>query len=182
MTEIKPEQAALNTGSGSASDGEPAANPSLSVFFPAYNDAGTIASMVLAALHTCVRLTDDYEVIVVNDGSSDYTAEVLADLAATHSHVRIITHKKNRGYGGALQTGFKSASKELVFYTDGDAQYDAHEISLLYAAMRPHIDIVQGYKISRNDPIFRVIIGKLYHWIVRIAFGLHVRDTDCDFR
>ncbi len=157
-------------------------NPGISVFFPAYNDAGTIASMVLAALHTCARLTDDYEVIVVNDGSTDYTAEVLSDIAARYERLRIITHTQNRGYGGALRTGFKSATKELVFYTDGDAQYDAHELAMLLPAMRPEVDIVQGYKIARHDPLFRIVIGKVYHWMVRFAFGLHVRDTDCDFR
>src|SRR5947209_2164119 len=158
------------------------ARPGISVFFPAYNDAGTIASMVLAALHTCATLTDDYEVIVINDGSSDYTGEVLADIASKYDRVKIITHPQNRGYGGALKTGFKAASKELVFYTDGDAQYDAHELALMVAALRPEVDIVQGYKIARQDPIFRVIIGRTYHWIVRAAFGLHIRDTDCDFR
>src|SRR5438034_10534635 len=156
--------------------------PSISAFFPAYNDAGTIASMVLAALHTCASLTDDYEVIVVNDGSTDYTGEVLADIASRYEHVRVITHPANRGYGGALRTGFKTASKELVFYTDGDAQYDAHELAMLLPAMRPTVDIVQGYKIARHDPIFRIVIGKIYHWIVTLSFGLRVRDTDCDFR
>src|SRR3954469_22675670 len=160
----------------------PRARPGISVFFPAYNDAGTIASMVLAALHTCASLTDDYEAIVVNDGSTDYTGEVLADLASQYKHVRVITHPQNRGYGGALRTGFNAASKELVFYTDGDAQYDAHELAMLLPAMRPEVDIVQGYKIARHDPIFRIIIGKTYHWIVKLSFGLHVRDTDCDFR
>ena len=156
--------------------------PGISVFFPAYNDAGTIASMVLAALRTCARITDDYEVIVVNDGSTDYTAEVLEDIASKYDRVRVITHKKNRGYGGALQTGFKAASKELVFYTDGDAQYDAHELAILAPAMRSDVDIVQGYKIARHDPLFRIIIGRIYHLIVKVAFGLPVRDTDCDFR
>jgi glycosyltransferase involved in cell wall biosynthesis len=160
----------------------PRARPAISVFFPAYNDAGTIASMVLAALHTCASLTDDYEVIVVNDGSTDYTGEVLADLASQYKHVRVITHPVNRGYGGALRTGFETASKELVFYTDGDAQYDAHELATLLPAMRPEVDIVQGYKIARHDPIFRIVIGKVYHWIVKLWFGLRVRDTDCDFR
>ena len=84
--------------------------------------------------------------------------------------------------GGALRLGFETASKELIFYTDGDAQYDAHELALLYAALRPDVDIVQGYKIARSDPFFRIIIGRTYHWIVKIAFGLPIRDTDCDFR
>jgi glycosyltransferase involved in cell wall biosynthesis len=137
---------------------------------------------VLAALHTCAALTDDYEVIVVNDGSTDYTGEVLADIASRYEHVRVITHPTNRGYGGALRTGFKTASKELVFYTDGDAQYDAHELALLLPAMRPEVDIVQGFKIARHDPIFRIVIGKIYHWIVKLSFGLRVKDTDCDFR
>lgn len=156
--------------------------PGISVFFPAYNDAGTIASMVLAALRTCAELTDDYEVIVVENGSTDYTVAVLEDLASRYERLTVLTHREPLGYGGALQIGFKTASKELVFYTDGDAQYDAHELAMLLPAMRPDVDIVQGYKIARHDPIFRIVIGKLYHWVVKIAFGLPVRDTDCDFR
>ncbi len=179
QTDTRGSSAASSTGIQPSADSE---RPGISVFFPAYNDAGTIASMVLAALRTCAKLTDDYEVIVVNDGSTDYTAEVLEDIASKYDRVRIITHKKNRGYGGALQTGFKSASKELVFYTDGDAQYDAHELAILAPAMRPDVDIVQGYKIARHDPLFRIVIGRIYHLIVKIGFGLPVRDTDCDFR
>ena len=156
--------------------------PGISVFFPAYNDAGTIASMVIAALRTCAQLTDDYEVIVVENGSTDYTVEVLEDLAETHERLRVLTHREPLGYGGALQVGFREARKELVFYTDGDAQYDAHELALLLAALRPEVDIVQGYKIERHDPLFRIVIGRIYHWTVKLAFGLPVRDTDCDFR
>jgi glycosyltransferase involved in cell wall biosynthesis len=156
--------------------------PGISVFFPAYNDAGTIASMVLAALHTCNRLTADYEVTVVENGSTDYTVEVVEDLMRSHDHLKLLSHKEPLGYGGALRLGFETASKELVFYTDGDAQYDAHELGLLFAALRPDVDIVQGYKIARSDPLFRIIIGRTYHWIVKIAFGLPIRDTDCDFR
>jgi glycosyltransferase involved in cell wall biosynthesis len=163
-------------------DGRTPGGPSISVFFPAYNDAGTIASMVLAALSTCEKLTDDFEVTVVENGSTDYTVEVCEDLARRFSRFRLLAHREPLGYGGALQVGFKSATKELVFYTDGDAQYDPHELSILYAAMRPDVDIVQGYKIARHDPLFRIIIGRLYHWIVKIAFGLPIRDTDCDFR
>jgi glycosyltransferase involved in cell wall biosynthesis len=157
--------------------------PSISVFFPAFNDGGTIASMVLAALTTCRKLTDDYEVIVINDGSRDYTGEMLDELAAVYpDHVRIVHHGKNRGYGGALRSGFATASKDLVFYTDGDAQYDPHELEVLLQKLEPGVDVVQGYKIERHDPFHRVIIGRIYHWTVKITFGLHVRDTDCDFR
>ncbi len=167
----------------STSSIEAVKKPSISVFFPAYNDSGTIASLVLAALTTCRKLTDDYEVIVINDGSQDYTAEVLDELASVYpDHVRIIHHVKNRGYGGALRSGFAAATKDLVFYTDGDAQYDPHEMSLLLEKLAPGVDIVNGYKIERHDPLHRIIIGRVYHWTVKIAFGLVVRDTDCDFR
>jgi glycosyltransferase involved in cell wall biosynthesis len=96
--------------------------PSITAFFPAYNDAGTIASMVVVADRTLRALTDDYEIIVVNDGSPDHTGEILADLAARYPRLRIVTHPRNRGYGGALRSGFAHATKELVFYTDGDAR------------------------------------------------------------
>lgn len=155
---------------------------SISVFFPAYNDGGTIASMVLSAILTLRDLTDDYEVIVVDDGSQDYTPEILDELARVYPCVRIIHHAQNMGYGGALRTGFASATKELVFYTDGDAQYDAHELKLLYNALVNGVDLVNGYKISRSDPWYRVVIGRIYHWTAKLAFGLKLRDVDCDFR
>jgi len=96
----------------------------LSMFFPAYNDGGTIASLVILAVQVAGRLTPDFEVIVVNDGSTDSTHEILDELARTYSHVRVIHHAGNRGYGAALRTGFASATKDFVAYTDGDAQYD----------------------------------------------------------
>ena len=156
--------------------------PSISAFFPAYNDGGTIPSMVLTALLTLRSLTDDYEVIVVNDGSTDYTAEVLEEMAGRYPELRVIHHEQNKGYGGALRTGFSSATKDLVFYTDGDAQYDPHELADLYQAWSDQVDLVNGYKISRSDPLHRTIIGRVYHWTVKLAFGLQVRDVDCDFR
>jgi glycosyltransferase involved in cell wall biosynthesis len=163
----------------SAADPKPAG---LSVFFPAYNDSGTIASMVIRAVKAASELTPDYEVIVVNDGSSDATAQIADELARTYPHVRVIHHAKNRGYGGALQTGFRSATKDLIFYTDGDAQYDPGEIAALWGRMTADADLVNGYKISRSDPLHRIIIGRIYHHAVSLLFGLHVRDVDCDFR
>jgi glycosyltransferase involved in cell wall biosynthesis len=155
---------------------------SISIFFPAYNDGGTIASMVVSALLTVRELTDDYEIIIVNDGSADYTPQVLDELADVYDAVRVVHHPQNRGYGGALRTGFRSATKELIFYTDGDAQYDARELKVLYPALVDGVDMVNGYKISRSDPWFRKIIGRTYHWMVKLAFGLRLRDVDCDFR
>jgi len=152
------------------------------VFFPAYNDSGTIASLVISALRTARTLTSDYEVIVVNDGSADATADILNELARTYPQVRVVHHEKNRGYGGALRSGFAAATREVVFYTDGDAQYDPAEMSVLWHALVDGVDLVNGYKISRSDPLHRIIIGRIYHHIVSVMFGLTVRDVDCDFR
>ena len=156
--------------------------PGISVFFPAYNDSATIASLVMTALDACAELTDNYEVIVVNDGSTDATAEVADKLAKSYPQVRVIHHPQNRGYGGALRSGFAAATKEFVFYTDGDAQYDPRELRLLWQVMAPGIDIVNGYKISRSDPIHRIIIGRVYRRLMRITFRLPIYDIDCDFR
>jgi glycosyltransferase involved in cell wall biosynthesis len=161
----------------------PAPTPAgLSVFFPAYNDSGTIASMVIRAVKAAADLTPDYEVIVVNDGSADATAEIADELARQYPHVRVVHHATNRGYGGALQTGFRSATKEFIFYTDGDAQYDPGEIARLWEMMSENADLVNGYKISRSDPAHRIVIGRIYHHVVSLLFGLQVRDVDCDFR
>ncbi|HXH05671.1 MAG TPA: glycosyltransferase family 2 protein [Vicinamibacterales bacterium] len=155
---------------------------SLSIFFPAYNDSGTIASLVITAVQTARELTSDFEVIVVDDGSADGTARILGELARLYPQVRVVRHDRNRGYGAALRSGFAAARKELVFYTDGDAQYDPTELVLLWRAMGPGVDLVNGYKISRSDPLHRVIIGRIYHHTVKLLFGLAVRDVDCDFR
>jgi glycosyltransferase involved in cell wall biosynthesis len=155
---------------------------SLSMFFPAYNDGGTIASLVIQAVQVASRLTPDFEVIVVNDGSSDATAGICDELARTYPQVRVIHHAHNRGYGGALRTGFAAATKELVAYTDGDAQYDPAELAVLWNQLTPEADMVNGYKISRSDPVHRIIIGRVYHHTVKLMFRLRVRDVDCDFR
>ena len=157
--------------------------PSLSVFFPAYNDSGTIASLVIRAVQVASELTPDYEVIVINDGSRDATPLILDELARLYpAHVRIVHHPQNRGYGGALRSGFATASKELVFYTDGDMQYDPAEMRALWAQLSPEVDWVNGYKISRSDPAHRIVIGRVYHHVVKLLFGFKVRDVDCDFR
>jgi glycosyltransferase involved in cell wall biosynthesis len=156
--------------------------PGLSVFFPAYNDSGTIASLVITSLKAAAKLTDDFEIIVVNDGSADATAEIADELARTYPQVRVVHHPANRGYGGALRSGFSAATRDLVFYTDGDAQYDPAEMEALWRAFGDGVDLVNGYKISRSDPLHRIVIGRIYHHTVRLLFGLKVRDVDCDFR
>ncbi len=156
---------------------------SLSIFFPAYNDSGTIGSLVIRALQVAESLTAEYEVIVVNDGSKDETADILAELQRLYpAHLRVVDHVVNRGYGAALRSGFAAARMDLVFYTDGDAQYDPAEIAELWQAMTDDVDWVNGWKISRSDPLHRIVIGRVYHHTVKTLFGLTVRDVDCDFR
>ena len=155
---------------------------SLSIFFPAYNDWGTIASLVVLSDIVARELTDDYEIIVVNDCSPDHEQMILDDLGTRYPRLKVVKHEKNRGYGGALRSGFATASKDFVFYTDGDAQYDVRELKLLWEK-RTGMDLVNGWKIERSDPLHRKIVGKCYQHFVRTLFGLKdIRDVDCDFR
>jgi glycosyltransferase involved in cell wall biosynthesis len=155
---------------------------SISVFFPAFNDEQTISSLVHKALKVLPEFTDDYEVLVINDGSVDGTAQIIDHLAQTLPQVRAIHHPHNLGYGAALQTGFLHASKELVFYTDGDGQYDVDELRRLVPLMRGEIDVVNGYKSCRADSQSRKVVGELYNGVARKLFQLPIRDVDCDFR
>src|SRR5262245_13747049 len=159
----------------------PQSTPGISAFFPAYNDWGTIASLVVLVSAVLRELTPDWEVIVVNDASPDHTSQILDELQKTNPHLRVVTHEKNRGYGGALRSGFAAATKEYIFYTDGDAQYDVRELKLLWQE-RGNADLVNGFKIARSDPLHRKIVGKLYHRFVKTCFGLRIKDVDCDFR
>jgi glycosyltransferase involved in cell wall biosynthesis len=128
------------------------------------------------------RITNDYEIIAVDDGSSDGSVAVLQALVTEVPRFRFVEHGHNRGYGAALATGFRSATKDYVFYTDGDGQYDPSELQLLADAMRPGIDVVNGYKRTRQDPWYRLLVGNIYQQMARIMFSLPIRDVDCDFR
>ena len=154
----------------------------VSVFFPAYNDEASIAALVADALEVLPRLTEDFEVIVVNDGSTDGTARVLEGLARAEPRLRVVRHGVNRGYGGALRTGFASAAKELVFYTDGDGQYDVRELARLWPLLAEGVDIVNGYKLQRADGWQRKALGALYNGLAHLLFNIPIRDVDCDFR
>lgn len=156
---------------------------SISVFFPAYNDAQSIPRLVRRAFEILETSGRDFEVVVVNDGSHDNTGDVLEKLAEEMGpRLRIVTHESNRGYGGALRSGFASADKDLVFYTDGDGQYDVGELTKLLDAMTPDVGLVNGYKLERNDPKHRIWIGNTYNAFARFLFGIQIRDVDCDFR
>lgn len=155
---------------------------SISVFFPCYNDAKSISGLVLDAQKTLVTLVDDWEIIVVDDGSTDDSLAVLEGLTRSMPRLKIIKHPQNRGYGAALRSGFAAARKSLVFYTDGDGQYDAKELGVLYPLMTKEIDFVNGIKISRKDPTYRIVLGNWYSLAARWMFWLPIYDVDCDFR
>ena len=155
---------------------------SVSAFFPCYNDELSIPIMVRDVRRSLVGAVDDFEIIVVDDGSADGSFTVLTELSDEIHELRVIHHEVNRGYGGALLSGFAAATKEWIFYTDGDAQYDASEITRCIDAVTSDVDVVQGFKIGRGDPWYRKLIGRAYHHVVKFLFRLPVRDTDCDFR
>ena len=155
---------------------------SVSAMFPCYNDAETIGGLVDDVYAALAPLVPEVEVIVVNDGSADKSGAVLDTLAQDRQWLRVIHHETNGGYGKALLSGFGAAQHEWIFYTDGDAQYDAREAALLVSMATDEIDVVQGYKIGRGDPWHRKVIGRVYHHVVKRLFSLKVRDTDCDFR
>ncbi len=155
---------------------------SLTVCFPCYNDVETIGLMVDSAHKALAPLVDDFEVVVTDDGSRDGSGALLDDMVATRPWLHVVHHEVNRGYGAALLSSFGAATKEWIFYTDGDAQYDATEAVDLIGLVTADVDIVQGWKLERGDSWYRKVIGRVYHHVVKRLFNLHVRDTDCDFR
>jgi glycosyltransferase involved in cell wall biosynthesis len=153
------------------------------VFFPAYNDAPSIGGLVAKTFDVLRERAADFEVIVVNDGSYDETASVLAGLERRYgAQFRVITHGENLGYGAALRSGFAAARKDFVFYTDGDGQYDVGELPKLLDRMEPDVGLVNGYKLERSDRWRRIVIGAIYNRFARLIFRIRLRDIDCDFR
>jgi glycosyltransferase involved in cell wall biosynthesis len=155
---------------------------SISVFFPCYNDEKTIGKLIQDAFATLKAIAPDYEVIVVDDGSTDGSRKLLTNLSKKYKDLKLVFHEKNKGYGGALQSGFKSATKDLIFYTDGDGQYDVKELPILLELMSKDVDFINGIKMARHDPTYRIVIGNLYSLVIRWAFWLPIADVDCDFR
>jgi glycosyltransferase involved in cell wall biosynthesis len=155
---------------------------SLTAFFPAYNDQHTIECIVRTVADEMRKVTNDFEVLVVDDGSKDETGAILDRLTSELPFLRVIHHERNLGYGAALITGFGNAKKDLIFYTDGDGQYDVRELHNLLAQLGPNIDLVNGYKVKRADAWYRIWIGAFYRRLMRRVFCLSIRDVDCDFR
>ena len=143
----------------------------------------TLPGLIRKTFTVLARHVEDYEVIVVNDGSYDNTPLVLEELCRTFApFMRVVTHAKNRGYGGALRSGFEAATRDFVFYTDGDSQYDVEELPRLLELVGPATGLVNGYKLERNDPAHRIWIGNIYNLCARLMFRIRIRDIDCDYR
>ncbi|MGI8608608.1 MAG: glycosyltransferase family 2 protein [Candidatus Dormibacteria bacterium] len=153
----------------------------MSFFFPAYNEAGNVTPMVEAALKVLPAFAGEIEVIIVDDGSRDGTEDEGRRLAAQHPSVRYVRHDVNRGYGEALRTGLRTASGDVVFWTDGDQQFDLRELDRMWPLLNDN-DVVAGYRIRRADPFHRLFIAWTYNRVLRVMFGLRTRDVDCAFK
>lgn len=154
---------------------------SLSVVLPAYNEEAVIGATVSAVVDFVSTLTDDYEVIVVNDGSRDRTREIVEEIARQNPAVRCVSHERNRGYGAALGTGFAAANREFVFLTDGDKQFDIRELALFLPLME-QADLAIGYREPRRDPLIRRLNGRGWNALVNLLFGYTARDVDGAFK
>ena len=155
--------------------------PSLSIFFPCYNEEGNVERVIRAALEVAPRVADQYEVIAVNDGSKDRTGEIAERLAAEIPQVRVVHNNPNLGYGGAVVRGLKEARMQWIFFTDGDGQFDMGEIPKLIDLL-DRGDFAVGYRIQRADPFLRKVNAFCWGTLVRALFGLKVRDIDCAFK
>jgi len=173
----------VRTDNASSSPGDSTLAPviSISVFFPCYNEEANVAAMVEKACTVLDGLDGDYEVIIVDDGSSDGTARIADEIAAKNSVVKVVHHPRNLGYGAALQSGFEAASKDIVFYTDGDGQFDIAEMPPLLGLIEEY-DIVSCYRLDRQDPIIRKLNAWCWTKLVCLLFGLKLRDIDCAFK
>lgn len=155
---------------------------SLSIVFPSYNDAQVLPLLIKKADSIAEKVAHRYEIIVVNDASYDNTDDVLEQLKKKYPRLKTIHHKKNLGYGSTITSGFRQAKYEWVFYTDGDLQYDPAEIKVLVDKIGPSVDIINGYKLNREDSKIRKYLGLLYNFVLHRIYDLPIRDIDCDFR
>lgn len=161
---------------------KPAIKPlSLTIFFPCYNEEANVERITRKAVEVGRRLADDLEVLIVNDGSRDGTAEIADRLAAEIPEVRAVHNNPNRGYGGALQRGFREATKNWIFYTDGDGQFDLEELEQVLPMIRDH-DVVSCYRLDRKDPLLRKVNAFCWSTLVNTLFGIGLKDIDGAFK
>lgn len=153
----------------------------LSVFFPAYNEEANVERVVLNFNAILPQVADNYEIIIVNDGSKDRTREIADRLVKEDQKVRAVHHDKNQGYGAAVRSGINACTKEYLFFTDGDGQFDVSQLSDLVPLLSGY-DGVIGFRLNRQDPWIRKLNAWAWNRLVRLMFGLKVRDIDCAFK
>jgi glycosyltransferase involved in cell wall biosynthesis len=159
----------------------PTTNRSVTLFFPMYNELESIRPMVARSVSVLETVTDDFELLIIDDGSSDGSEKIADELAAADLRVKVIRHEVNQGYGQALRTGFESASKDIVMYTDCDEPAD---LELIHEAI-PHLnnyDMVIGYRLNRWEGLRRFIYSNIYNFLVRVLFRVNVRDVNFSFK
>lgn len=154
---------------------------SLSLVLPAHNEEANVGVVVERALTVLPQFTDRFEIIVVDDGSRDRTGPIVDALAAVHPEVRVIHHAQNKGYGGALTSGFRVATGDHIMFMDSDRQFDIADLALL-SPFAAAFDIVAGFRMERNDPFHRRVFAEIFNVTVRVLFGVHLRDIDCAFK
>jgi glycosyltransferase involved in cell wall biosynthesis len=153
----------------------------LSCFFPAYNEAENILAVLDEAVSTLPSFAERWEVVVVDDGSTDETAEIVKGYASLHPEVRLVSHQGNQGYGQAVRTGLESCVGDAVFFTDADRQFRLADLGRLLERFEG-ADLVAGYRLKRNDPWHRLVVAKIYKRALRALFGVRFRDVDCAFK
>ena len=154
---------------------------SLTIFYPCYNEEANVERVTRSAVEVAREVADESEVIIVNDGSKDRTAEIADGLAAEIPEVRAVHNNPNLGYGGALQRGFREATKNWIFYTDGDGQFDFKELPRLLPLLETH-DVVSCYRLDRQDPLMRKLNAFAWSTLVNMLFHIGLRDIDCAFK
>jgi glycosyltransferase involved in cell wall biosynthesis len=155
--------------------------PTISLVLPAYNEAENIEPVVAEALTALEACTDDFEIIVVDDGSADDTAGVTKRLMEGTPRLRLAQHPVNQGFGAAVFTGFTTAVKDWIFYTDADRQFVLSELEK-FVPLMDQADLIAGYRAPRRDPFLRVLYGKGWSMLCTLFFGYTVRDVDCAFK
>jgi glycosyltransferase involved in cell wall biosynthesis len=153
----------------------------ISIIFPAYNEEQNIRQVVEEAVDFADSIFQDWEIIVVNDGSSDNSGQIIDGIGLSNPKVRAVHHPQNRGYGQALKSGFATANNELIFFCDSDLQFHISELLLFLGYINNH-DIVIGYRYERNDPFHRKINAAGWGLLIRLIFDMKVRDIDCAFK
>lgn len=155
--------------------------PGLTFFFPVYNEEASVEAVVREGLAKLPRFADDLELVVIDDGSRDRTGDIADRLAAEDPRVRVVHHRPNRGYGGAIRSGLTTATRPYVFFTDGDQQFDLDDLERLLPLL-DRADVVVGYRPRRADPPKRLFIAWVYNTLIRILFAAPFRDVDCAFK